>query len=117
MSRLTISLLDHGLHWTIYLQNGHDDPISSAGSMTLKDPADPWFAYIQEPSRLWFFNGSDELFYSITEDVIKRGHTVVKEGKLLPGSPTPPAEVIRRLPVELQKLFPAAGEAARRPSI
>lgn len=116
-SKLTLSPTAGGVQWRIETRTPSVSLVASVGTMTLKDPVDPWFAYMQQAGRFWFCNGSDTLTYTITEDVINRGHNVISEGKLLPGAPTPPVDVIQRLPENLRQLYPGTGTPAARPSI
>jgi hypothetical protein len=89
---------------------------SSSSSMSLSSPTDPWFVFVEVPERLWFFNGKDTLFCRLTEGASTRAVEAISGGVLDPASEPIPAEVVSRLPAELQKIVPAA-ESKRRPSI
>lgn len=90
---------------------------SSRGSIRLDDPGDPWFVYAETPQRIWLFDGKKDLDYSLHGEDGSRGGTAIFEGRLQPADDKVPDQVIRKLPAELQKLFPPLPPAGPRPSI
>ena len=87
-------------------------------SMDLSSPADPWFVFIESPSRFWFFDGRDEMDYLILEPGggVKAGGCM-HSGRIYPNSPPVPKELIPHLPPNLRTLFPEVEAADKRPSI
>ncbi len=95
---------------------------ASGGSglgMTLSSPSDPWFVYVESPSRLWTFNGKDQLDYCFQNSPGRGGKngTCILSRAISPGSPPVPADLVPHLPAELRKLFPEVEAADKRPSI
>ena len=89
----------------------------SAGSgMRLKATTDPWFVFVESPGNYWICDGSDQLEYDLNERSKGTGGPAISRGEVLDGSPRPPAEVIARLPANLQKLYPPE-QSPPRPSI
>ena len=115
-SKLTIESSATAVRWVIETSS-REGTISSVGEMQRKDPADPWFAYMEDTGRFWFFNGRDYLVRTITDEGVNQGNMAVAEGVLVPEGPTPPAEVIQRLPEKLRELYPEVKAPTGRPSI
>lgn len=91
---------------------------TSSSGISLSSPADPWFAFVESSSRLWFFDGKDELTYSLRNpNGGGQGGTSIYGGRLAPGSPPVPPDLVPHLPPELQKLFPHVTPATKRPSL
>jgi hypothetical protein len=84
--------------------------------LNLSSPSDPWFIFVESPQRLWFFNGSGELNYNLSDHGGSRGGPAISSGKLLPTNERIPQELIPHLPPELQKLFPPVPPKEDRPS-
>src|SRR5690606_251021 len=86
-------------------------------SIPLPAAATAWFIFVESPDRLWFFNGSSKLTFhhSDTGSGVSSGPAIV-DGKLRPDSPPIPAELLPRLPAELQKLIPTEPPPVELPS-
>lgn len=91
----------------------------SGSSMSLSSPSDPWFIFVESSSRLWFFNGTDDLNYQfrIPSGTGSEGGASIHSGTLSSASQQVPPDLIPQLPPDLRKLFPAIKEAPKRPSI
>ena len=98
--------------------NGGYGNTTSTLSFPLAAAGDPWFIFFEDPTHLWFFNGSDHLHYRLrdTGPAYTSGGAI-QNGKRLPGSPDVPRELVLQLPPDLRKLFPAAEDSPKRPSI
>jgi len=120
-SELNLSLGGTTVNWEIEvkraLPGGGMKRGTSRGGMSLKTAGDPWFVYLESPRRLWLFNGSEDLEYTLHDDAGSKGGHVTFRGKFDPHGPKVPDDVIRRLPPGLQKLFPPVAPATGRPSI
>ena len=121
-TKLDLSVSGTSIHWTITTEEKIGKFGSSGGSsgsgMSLSSPADPWFVFVETPSRFWMFDGKDELAYRFQNDGGgSGGGQSIFNGKLLPGSPPVPREVVLQLPPELQKQFPHVEPAGKRPSL
>ncbi len=91
---------------------------TSSSGISLSSPADPWFVFVESSYRLWFFDGKDELTYSWrSPNGNGQGGTSIYDGRLHPGTPPVPHDLVPHLPPELQKLFPAFNPANKRPSL
>lgn len=90
---------------------------TSGGRISPDTASDPWFVYVESPRRLWFFDGTKDLEYSLNDDGGGRAGPAIFDGKLQYSDHKVPDEVIRKLPAELQKLFPPLPPAGPRPSI
>ena len=121
-TKLDLSVSGTSVNWTITTEEKIGKFGSSGGSsgsgMGLSSPADPWFVFVESPSRLWMFDGKDELAYRFRNDGGgSGGGQSIFSGKLLPGSPPVPRELVLQLPPELQKQFPDVEPAGKRPSL
>lgn len=123
-TKLDVTVSGTSVNWTIFTEDkignfGASGGSSSSGSgMGLSSPADPWFVFVETPSRFWMFDGKDELAYRFRNDGGgSGGGQSIFSGKLLPGSPPVPRELVLQLPPELQKQFPHVEPASKRPSL
>lgn len=121
-TKLNVTVSGTSVNWTIVTEEKIGKFGSSGGSsgsgMGLSSPADPWFVFVETPSRLWMFDGKDELAYRFRNDGGgSGGGQSIFNGKLLPGSPPVPGELVLQLPPELQKQFPHVEPAGKRPSL
>ena len=123
-TKLDLTVSGTSVNWTIFTEEkignfGASGGSSSSGSgMGLSSPADPWFVFVETPSRFWMFDGKDELAYRFRNDGGgSGGGQSIFNGKLLPGSPPVPRELVLQLPPELQKQFPHVEPASKRPSL
>lgn len=121
-TKLDLSVSGTSINITITTQEKIGNFGSSSGSsgsgMSLDSPSDPWFAFVESPSRLWFFNGKDELSYKSQHPGGGRsGGQSIFDGKLLADSPPVPRELVPLLPPDLQKLFPNVQPPGKRPSL
>jgi len=109
------------VHWSFrverQLPSGGLNKSSAGGAIQLNSPADPWFVFAESPTRLWFFNGSDTLAYTVKDEHVSSGGQAISGGNLQNGAPRIPTEVIRKLPAPLQQLFPPVPPAGPKPSI
>lgn len=95
---------------------------SSSGSTgTSKPIADkgkaPWFIYVESPDRFWFFDGKTELTLQQSNGSNLSDSRVISKGKLLEEAEQVPADLIPRLPADMQALLPKPADPAKRPSI
>lgn len=121
-TKLDLTVSGTSVNWTITTEEKIGKFGSSGGSsssgMSLSSPADPWFVFVESRSRLWMFDGKDELAYRIQNDGGgSGGGQSIFDGKLLSGSPPVPRELVLQLPPDLQKLFPHVEPAGKRPSL
>jgi hypothetical protein len=121
-TKFDVSVSGTSINWTITTEEKIGDYGSSGGSsssaISLSSPSDPWFVFVESPSRLWMFNGKDELAYRFKNDGGgSGGGQSIFAGKLLSGSPPVPRELVLQLPPDLQKLFPHVEPAGKRPSL
>lgn len=120
-SKLNLSGSGTAIHWIFEisrpLPGGGSSGGSSAGAMSLTTAGDPWFVHAESPVRMWFFDGTRTLSYSLNDEHGGHGGQAIFEGKLQHSDHKVPDEVIRKLPGELQKLFPTLPPAGPRPSI
>jgi hypothetical protein len=87
-------------------------------SMSLSSPADPWFVFVESPSRFWFFDGKDEMDYLIlTPGRGTKAGGSIHWGRLSSSSEPVPKELIPHLPADLRSLFPEVEDHGKRPSI
>lgn len=116
---LDVTVSGNSVSWTVsseeQIAGGGKSGGSSSSSMTLSSPTDPWFILVESPQRLWFFNGTGNLAYSLSDGGIRSG-PAIHGGKLIPTDEKIPAILIRQLPAELQKLFPPVPPEEERPS-
>lgn len=121
-TKLDLSFSGTSINWTITTEEKIGKFGSSSGSsgsgMSLSSPTDPWFVFVESPSRLWMFNGKDQLAYRFQNNGGgSGGGQSIFNGKLLSGSPQVPRELVLQLPPDLQKLFPHVEPAGKRPSL
>lgn len=120
--KLDLTVSGTSVNWTITTKEKIGKFGSSGGSsssgMSLSSPTDPWFVFVESPSRLWMFDGKDELSYKFQHPGGGgSGGQSIFNGKLLSGSPPVPRELVLQLPLELQKQFPHIEPAGKRPSL
>jgi hypothetical protein len=96
------------------MPSGGTSGSSSANGSSISSPTDPWFIYVESPERFWLFDGKSELRTFHPEGTTG---PVISSGNLDRSDATVPAEVILRLPAELQKLLPPVEPPAKRPSL
>lgn len=89
---------------------------SSANSIHLNDPADPWFVFVETPERLWYFDGRGALTYAITDSGGGRSGPAIFGDRLHADSPPVPDALAARLPEKLRKLVPPAVPPQEMPS-
>ena len=69
--RLDVTVGGNAISWEAHeeekLPGGGTSGGTSKSGMTLSSPSDPWFIFVQSPTRLWFFNGSGDLTYSLSD--------------------------------------------------
>jgi hypothetical protein len=125
--RLDINATKNGLEFRF---NSFDEPappagqlgIGGAGPIEFPSWSADWFIYAEDtgdPKILWCYGNSRRLWYTTIEDKAYDPpiHTVIDQhGKLTDLSRRVPAEVIQRLPDDLQKLFPAVPAPVERPA-
>jgi hypothetical protein len=111
------TLINWSFEITRPLPGGGSSGGTSGGSISPDDAGDPWFVYVETPQRLWFFDGTKGLDYSLHDGSGGRGGPAIFEGKLQYSEHRVPDELIRKLPADLQKLFPPVLPAVPRPSI
>ena len=100
-------------------------PSRSSGSSPIDIPSwsPDWFIYVEDTGPtvyLWFFGSSNRLWYKAVKDKATDSETVMiidEKGSLVSRSRPVPGDVIRRLPPDLRKLFPAVEDSSKRPSI
>lgn len=103
---------------TTYLSNGASTSGSSGTSRSIVNTgATPWFLYVEAPDRLWFFDGANNLALQEGRGSSLDETRVISGGKLQDEAIQVPADLIPRLPEELQKLIPKPKAPASRPSI
>jgi hypothetical protein len=121
-TKLDLTVSGTSINWSITTEekigNFGSSSGSSASGMSLSSPSDPWFVFVESPQRLWFFDGKDELSYSIRNPGGGgSGGQSIFDGTLLSGSPAVPRELVLQLPPDLKKLFPPVEPAGKRPSL
>ncbi len=121
-TELDISVSGASINWTITTLTKVGSFGSSSGSsgsgMSLSSPTDPWFVFVESPSRLWMFDGKDQLAYRIENNGGGgSGGQSIFDGKLLSGGPPVPRDLVLQLPPDLKKLFPHVEPAGKRPSL
>jgi hypothetical protein len=121
-TKLDLTVSGTSVNWTITTKEKIGKFGSSGGSsssgMSLSSPTNPWFVFVESRSRLWMFNGKDELAYRFQNDGGgSGGGQSIFDGKLLSGSPPVPRELVLQLPPDLQKQFPHIEPAGKRPSL
>jgi hypothetical protein len=89
---------------------------TNSSGMSLSSPSDPWFIFVESPKRLWFFDGRDELTYSLSDRGGSRSGPAIYSGKLQPTDEKIPTDLILLLPPDLQKQFPPVEPKTERPS-
>lgn len=120
-SKLDLSTGGTAINWTLEISRNLPGGASTGGcsqsGMSLDAATDPWFVYVETPLRIWIFDGTKELNYSLHDDGGSRAGPAIFDGKLQYSDHKVPDDVIRKLPTELQKLFPPLAPAGPRPSI
>ena len=120
-SKLDLSGGGTAIHWSLEIRSqrpgGGSSARSSRGSISLDAPGDPWFVHAETPQRIWLFDGRKDLEYSLHDDHGSHGGAAIFDGRLQPSDHKVPDQVIRKLPAELQKLFPPLPPSGPRPSI
>jgi hypothetical protein len=121
-TKLDLTVSGTSVNWTVTTEEKIGTFGSSGGSsasgMSLSSPTDPWFVFVESRSRLWMFDGKDELTYRFqNEGGGSGGGQSIFNGKLLSGSPPVPRELVLQLPPDLQKQFPHVEPAGKRPSL
>jgi hypothetical protein len=121
-TKLDLSVSGTSINWTITTEEKIGKFGSSGGSsasgMSLSSPTDPWFVFVESPSRLWMFDGKDGLIFKFQHPGGGgSGGQSIFDGKLLSGSPPVPRDLVLQLPPDLQKLFPHVEPAGKRPSL
>lgn len=120
-SKLDLSGGGTTIHWSFEisrpLPGGGSSGGSSSGGMSLANASDPWFVHAESPVRMWFFDGTKSLSYSLNDEHGGHGGPAIFDGQLQHSDHKVPDEVVRKLPAELQKLFPPLPPAGPRPSI
>ena len=118
--RLDVTVSGKSISWTMDTEEQNPGGGSSGGTstsgMTLSSPTDPWFIFVQSPTKLWFFNGSSELTYSLSDGGGSRSGPAIHASKLQPTNEKIPTDLIPELPPELQKLFPPVKPKTERKS-
>jgi len=123
-TKLDVSVNGTSINWTIFTEEKLGKFGSSGGTsgsgMSLSSPTDPWFVFVESPSRLWMFDGENDLSYRFQSNGGGSGGgqgIVIVNGTLLPGGPPVPRDLVLQLPPGLQKLFPHVEHAGKRPSL
>ena len=118
--RLTINLTGTSVSWNHSIEEHSPSGVSSSsgngGGMSLSSPGDPWFAHVESPARLWFFDGKGTLINDYYDESTPSGRVIYK-GKLQRGAVTVPPDLVLRLPADLQKLLPPVEPPVKRPSL
>lgn len=116
---LEISVSGNSFNWTITSEesSGKFGTRSTSG-MALFSPSDPWFVFVESPSRLWMCNGTNELTYKFVNPGGggSGGHSIY-DGKLHSDDPPVPSGLVPHLPPDLRKLFAPVEAKPMRPSI
>jgi hypothetical protein len=118
--RLDVTVSGNSISWEVHdeekLPGGGSSGGTSKSGMSLSSPSDPWFIFVQSPTRLWFFNGTGELSYSLSDGGGSRSGPAIHAGNLQPTNEKIPTELVPQLPPDLQKLFPPVEPQTKRPS-
>jgi len=118
--KLDVTVSATAVSWSVTeekkLPGGGTGGSSGSSGLSLSSPSDPWFIFVESPQRLWFFNGSGELNYNLSDHGGSRGGPAMASGKLLPTDEKIPADLVPLLPADLQKLFPPVEPKTNRPS-
>jgi hypothetical protein len=96
------------------MPSGGTSGSTSTNRGSISSPTDPWFIYVESPERFWLFDGKSVLRTFHPEDTTG---PVISSGKVDRSDAKVPAEVILRLPAELQKLLPPVVPPVKRPSL
>ena len=121
---LQVTVSGRDISWnytrTEYLTQGGRSSGGSGSHLRTDAPGAPWFIYVETPTRLWFFDGKDNLSLQENHGGYElMGTAIITHGKLRDESDSTsvPTDLIPRLPEELQKLLPKPARRAERPSI
>jgi hypothetical protein len=121
-TKLDLTVSGTSVNWSITTEEKIGRFGSSSGSsgsgMGLSSPSDSWFVFVEAPSKLWFFNGKDELTYKLlhANGGSQDGKAIIS-GELHSSSPPAPSELVLLLPPDLRKLFPHVSPSGKRPSL
>ena len=119
-AKLDVTVSETSVKWsstTNVETDSFDSGTRSGSTMSLSSSSDPWFIFVESPSRIWSFNGADELTYYFCITGGAEGGTSIYSGKLSAQSPPVPTELVPHLPSELRSLFPEVEAPGKRPSI
>jgi hypothetical protein len=96
------------------MPSGGTSGSTSSNRSSISSPTGPWFIYVESPERFWLFDGK-----SVLRTFHPEGTTgpVISAGKVGRSDAMVPAEVILRLPAEMQKLLPPVEPPVKRPSL
>jgi hypothetical protein len=118
--KLDVTVSGTSVSWSITSEEKHPGGGSSSGSsssgMTVSSPSDPWFIFVESPTRLWFCNGKNELNYSLSDGGGSRSGPAIFSGQRHPTAEVIPLALVPHLPPDMQKLFPPVEPPAKRPS-
>ena len=118
--KLDVTVSGTSVSWSVSSEEKHPGGGSTGGSsssgMNLSSPVDPWFIFVESPKRLWFFNGKNELTYSLSDGGGSRTGPAIFSGQLQPTAEVIPTDLIPHLPPDLKKLFPPVVPQPKRPS-
>ena len=118
---LDLTVAGNRLGWLYSLERrppgGGSSKRNSQASLSLNDPGDPWFVFVETPGNVWFFNGSDQLSYTLGDERGSQSGQAIFNGKLQQAAPRIPDEVVLRLPEALRKELPPVQNPGPRPSI
>ncbi|MCW1925334.1 hypothetical protein OKA05_22430 [Luteolibacter arcticus] len=119
--KLDVTVSGNSISWTIdtmeQLPGGGSSGGSGSSGMTLSSPTDPWFIFVESPRHLWFFNGTTDLTYSLSDGGGSRSGPAIHAGKLMPTNEKIPPDLVRQLPPDLQKQLPPVPPKEERPSL
>lgn len=119
--RLDVTISGNSISWQVAeeekLPGGGSTTGTSSSGMSLSSPADPWFIFVESPQRLWFYDGREELTYSLSDRGGSRSGPAIISGELQSTNEKIPADLIPHLPPDWQKLFPPVEPKTERPSL
>jgi hypothetical protein len=120
-TKLEVTVSGNSVNWTISTEEkigrfGSSSGSSSSGT-SLSSPSDPWFVFVESPQRLWFFNGKDQLSYTVSDGGGSRSGPAILSGQLQPTTEVIPPEIAPHLPAGIRSLLPPVEPVEKRPSI
>ncbi|MEK7949869.1 hypothetical protein [Luteolibacter soli] len=119
-NKLAVTVSPSSVSWEVTkeekLPGGGSGGASGSSGLSLPSPTAPWFIFVESPQRLWFFNGTSDLNYNLSDHGGSRGGPAISAGKLLPTDEKVPTDLILLLPPDLQKQFPPIPPKTDRPS-